>query len=145
MSAATASSTAAMSASTSPASASPRVCKEQKEQLVRVEAADSIGRAYADPAGALVPGLGAARRALQSTVWRDAYMPRDGSPPVLESYSLALPHLSRASRADVQRYFDNTWALTDALFCSLVRRGATPAAAGLALHRRGAAWRTQAL
>lgn len=82
---------------------------------VRVEGGDSIGRSYAadepsvgGPGGgssALVPGLGATRRALRSTAWRDAYWgpsSAEATAPCLESYTLALTHLSNASRDDVR-------------------------------------------
>ena len=82
---------------------------------VRVEGGDSIGRSYAadepsvgGPGGgssALVPGLGATRRALRSTAWRDAYWgpsSAEATAPCLDSYTLALTHLSCATRDDVR-------------------------------------------
>lgn len=83
-------------------------------QRVRVEDDTSIGRSYSK-AGELVPGIGAQRRALRTTVWRDAYWPQNKT---LESYTLAKTHLSKASKEDIMAYFENTWHLTDTLFCS---------------------------
>lgn len=81
---------------------------------MRVEDATSIGRSYSRTTE-LIPGLGASRRALTSTAWRDAY----GKKRTLESYTLAKPHMSKSTREDVMEYFLNTWELNDTLFCSL--------------------------
>ena len=113
----------AMSSQTKPFTSEPQITNVagfHKDQ-VRVEADDSLGRSYArgGDVSTLVPGRGAARRALRSTVWRSAYWPAGGLPPALESYTLALPHLAACSREDIAAYFENTWALTEALFCAL--------------------------
>lgn len=117
-----------MSTSTVPLVSSPTSAGAGPAPLVRVESGDSIGRTYeacdgGGPGAQLVAGLGAARRALRCSAWRAAYCGDEAGSGaaglVLESFSLAVPHLSRASRADVERYFLNTWALTDALFCTL--------------------------
>ena len=86
---------------------------------VRVEAADSIGRSYtaADTITSNIKrGLGAARRTLDSRT----FDPAREEALVLESATLALVHMSRASRQDVLDYFHNTWAMTDALFAGLL-------------------------
>jgi hypothetical protein len=82
---------------------------------VRVEDDTSIGRSYSKKA-TLERGLGARRRLLRTR----SFAPyADGSPAVLESFTLAKCHLSKATREEVLEYFHNTWALTDVLFSAL--------------------------
>ena len=81
---------------------------------IRVEADDSIGRSYSavdKGAGNIKRGLGALRRSLRTRSFNPA------GPLTLESATL--PHLERATRADVLAYFRNTWEMTDALFAGL--------------------------
>ncbi|RYG47925.1 hypothetical protein EON67_08095 [archaeon] len=83
---------------------------------VRVEDATSIGRSYSAK-GEVVRGLGESRRKLTSTAWRAA---ADAHGDIsISSYTLAKCHHARATRDDVQAYFDNTWDLTTALFTCL--------------------------
>lgn len=79
---------------------------------VRVEDDTSIGRSYSKRAE-VVKGIGAARRALTSTTWHDAYPAEERT--VTESLTLGSMHLSKCSREDVLAYFRNTWNLTTTL------------------------------
>jgi hypothetical protein len=86
---------------------------------VRVEdASTSLGRSYSaldqwHGRAKSIPGIGAARRKLQTRSFT-----LKGC-PVTESLTMASVNLRTASRDDVLAYFENTWSLTDTLFSAL--------------------------
>lgn len=85
---------------------------------VRIEASDnSVGRSYSCTAKGnnIVPGLGAARRALRTKSF-DPYGTDKASSPTLESMTMQWTNLNTASREQFLAYFRNTWGLTDVLF-----------------------------
>lgn len=87
-----------------------------KQVHVRIESeTTSVGRSYSETAkGANVErGLGARRRALRTRTFDPFH---DGAAPVVDSLTEAWTDLRCATRAQVLRYFQNTWDLTTTLF-----------------------------
>lgn len=98
--------------------AAPAITPAAKVTAVRVEDESSIGRSYSKKAE-VVKGLGAERRKLRTTTWRDAYGIGSSTPSTLESFTLAKVNLATCTKEDLLAYLKNTWDLTTTLFAAL--------------------------
>lgn len=98
--------------------AAPAITPAAKVTAVRVEDESSIGRSYSKKAE-VVKGLGAERRKLRTTTWRDAYGIGSTTPSTLESFTLAKVNLATCTKEDLLAYLKNTWDLTTTLFAAL--------------------------